>query len=495
MMTLEEIVQLAAVDGTFFESQFFPKTVRQEGAPWFPEVWRLLEGPDTNVNLIAFRGSAKTTRLRLFCAKRIAFREARTILYIGPSEPHAVRSVEWIRKQIAYNRPFSQVFGLNPGTKWQGTQLQISRVDDDPTWVLACGISGSIRGINLDDYRPDTIILDDIIDEETAMSLSPDGRKKLNELIHGAIKNSLAPSSECPHAKLVMLSTPRHEEDPCMLASRDPSWKTKVFSCWTSETEDLAIAERQSSWPARFSSETLRAEKVAEIAAGRSHVFAREKECRLIDVETAPLKAGWLKFWSLPPLREQLSVVVISVDPVPKPTEQAVARGLHNRDFEVLQVWGRMKSDYFLLDWCRNQGHDPGWTRTEFMRLCIKWQPRMVVVDSVAYQTTLVWILKEEMRRQGRYYVVKEVIDKRSKHAKILDTLQGPGAGGAIHVPVGYVDFIDQWSHYPSVSHDDDLDAAYMAVEELSREGYEGEEIYEPERDKLPRLRLVGRAP
>src|SRR5260370_8211173 len=82
-----EVVRLAAVDNDLFARTFFPSTVRQRSPLFHFEMDSRLDNPAMRkVNLRCFRGSAKTTKLRLFTAKRIAYGISRTILYIGASE-------------------------------------------------------------------------------------------------------------------------------------------------------------------------------------------------------------------------------------------------------------------------------------------------------------------------------------------------------------------------------------------------------------------------
>src|SRR5580765_5135994 len=163
VMPRDQLVQLCATNSELYAKTFFPKAFRQASPSFAKEIWAPLEDPNVRlVNLICFRGSSKTTRLRTFASKRIAYGISRTVLYIGASEKDAIRSVQWLRTQVDTNRTWSQTFGLKPGRKWEETQLEITHeVFGHTVWVLAAGITGSLRGINFDDYRPDLIIIDD----------------------------------------------------------------------------------------------------------------------------------------------------------------------------------------------------------------------------------------------------------------------------------------------------------------------------------------------
>ena len=174
---LNELIKLSAVDSRLFSQAFFPKTVRQQPPFFHKEIWDLIDSPARYVNIEIFRGGAKTTLLRILTAKRTAYRISRTILYVGKSQSHASRSLLWLQKQIEQNTKFAQTFGLVKGTKWNSEEMEVvSTVDGTSTWIVAFGITGSTRGLNFDDYRPDLIIVDDVVD------------KRMPQILNSAIK-------------------------------------------------------------------------------------------------------------------------------------------------------------------------------------------------------------------------------------------------------------------------------------------------------------------
>ena len=95
----EEILNLGALDGEFYCAQWFPKAARQKTPPFHKEIWTALEGGLRYVSVEVFRGGAKTTMLRMFTSKRIAYGESRTIMYVSESQDHAKRSVRWMRRR------------------------------------------------------------------------------------------------------------------------------------------------------------------------------------------------------------------------------------------------------------------------------------------------------------------------------------------------------------------------------------------------------------
>src|SRR5215831_10243839 len=287
MVDVNQLVQLCAVDDNLFCTTFFPKAARQAPAPFHSDIWRLLNDPARRyLNLVCFRDSAKTTLLRMFTGKRVGFNMGKTILYVSASEAHSARSIRWIRNRIEPKMDktgnlraefFAQTFGLRPGAKWTDTELEIFHgVDATPIWILGAGITGNIRGINFDDYRPDLIVLDDILTDENGATLEQ--REKVTELVMGSLKGSLAPASESPNAKLVMLNTPQAVDDVVHVAEKDPEFHSVRYSCWTPETLGLDVNQQISSWETRHPTDVRRAEKRAAIPSIASRSSARRKK-------------------------------------------------------------------------------------------------------------------------------------------------------------------------------------------------------------------------
>lgn len=487
VLSPNELVQLSALDSLFFAKTFFPRTFRAPFASFHSDLWRALDYPQRRYLLIQiFRGGAKTTNCRVFTAKRIAFGISHTILYTGRSEAKALASTRWLRRQIEHNTLFAQTFGLRKGGKWQDHEMEIIHgVDEYPIWVLGVGITGSVRGINIDDYRPDLIVMDDVIDLENAAT--PEQRKNMNELIYGALANSLVSSADNPTALMVGLQTPLDREDYSVLAENDPEWQFLRFGCWTRETENLPLEQQVSAWPEYFPSEELRDKKRAYIKRNQLSIFLREWECKITSPETSAFKMEWLKKYELPP--SGLTHVLV-IDPVPPPSPTAVKKGLYDKDFEAMAVVGVGGGKFYIREISVNQGHTPEWTVTEFFRLAQKYRVSKVLVESVAYQATLAWLLRQAMNTRREYYVVEEYNDRRSKFARITDGITAAAANGVLFLPEdtspGLDQFLEQYYTFPYSKHDDALEAVAVAVSSLQGrlDGYSEDDLKEEEDDR-----------
>lgn len=483
---IEEYLQLLASSQEFFNREFFPDTVNQQSPEFHLEMDDVLDDPQYRFcNFQIFRGGAKTTKLRTYMAKRVAFGISRTIVVVGKSEGHAIQTVGWLKRQIMRNKKFAGTFKLVKGEKWAEGIIQIrNEVADCDIWVLAYGITGSTRGINIDDHRPDLILVDDVVDDENA--LTQESRLKTNALVHGALKNSLAPESEKPSAKMIILQTPIDPEDVSCAAVNNPEFKSLKFGCWSKATEALDLSKRESAWLMRWPSEVLRRQKLNAIASNTLSIFSREMECELVTPETAAFRLEWLQYWGdLPgdvalPKREEMWVVMV-IDPVPPPSEAQLAKGLVGKDYEALTVVGRHKGNIYLLDSLYNRGHDPSWTMSAFMELASRWMPRSVHVESVAYQRTLAWLIKQAMRQTGRYWMVDEFVDRRSKDVKIKDGLIGVTSNRALYVnKAKHTEFISQFASYGAMGGsrraDDVIETVALGCTILQRGSVAGDE-------------------
>lgn len=471
---IAELVKLCAVDSELYAKSFFPQTFRNPSPSFARDLWEPLENPTARlVNLVCFRGSSKTSRLRIFASKRIAYGISRTILCVGASEADAIRSVRWLKNRVERNQLWKNTFGLERGAKWEETQIEIQHTTLGHTInVLAAGVTGSLRGINFDDYRPDLIIVDDPQTDESAATETQ--REKVSELLFGAVKNSLAPVTDEPNAKLVMAITPQHPEDISQQALKDTQWVSKVFPCWTKETLDLDVNHQISAWPERFTTPQLREDKIAAIRRNRLSVFAREMECRLVSKETAQFRSNWLNVREHQNSGPRGQYAVLAIDPVPPPSERQMQMGMKGKDWETHYVWARTSGDdgtqYHLCDFARSRGHDPSWSIATGLGLARKWRVSRIVVDAVAYQRTLKWLFEKAMQRNGIYYQVVPVADGMKKFARITSVIGGLASQQRLWIGPEHSIFATQFEQFgPTYAGvDDDLDASALALQELT---------------------------
>lgn len=480
-LSIGELIRLAAVDTAFYAKTFFPKTMRVPSPPIHKEMDAVLENPNNRyVSLQWFRGSAKTTKLRIFTSKRIAYGISHTIFFVGASEDHASRSVRWIRNAVERNTFWATTFGLRKGGKWTDTELEIIHgIDERPIWLLGAGITGNVRGINFEDYRPDLIVLDDPITDEGASTLEQ--REKTDNLILSAIKDSL--SREEPTAKMVMLQTPIHPEDSSARTKDDPQFVFRSLGCWTEETKDLPVDEQVSVWPELFKTEDLRLEKKAAIARNKYSLFAREMECRLVSPELATFRPTWLRRYDEPQTSKGFQTI-LSIDPVPPPTKTQMAKQLRGKDSEAHVVSGRKNGEYWVLETRESTGHQPNYTTATAIELALKWRVTKIRLLAIGYEVVIEGALRNEFIRRGMFWPIEIVpLRNQTKFDRISTQLSGITSSGLVWVRSSMTTLLQQFEEYgPTYTgHDDVLEAAADSLSALVNPYFEG--VSEDDRD------------
>lgn len=448
-ITPQQAVQLGAADSVFYSRYFFPKTFRQMSPDFHRAMWEKLEDPLARyVAFSVFRDGAKTTLLRSFTSKMIAYGLAHTILNIGKSENAAKRSNRWLMKQIEHNRPWAQVFGLMPGKKWTEEEFEVLHgVDQYPITVLAFGMTGSIRGVNLDDYRPDLIVVDDPCNTENTATLEQ--REKTKTILFADIAQTLAPPSEAPHAKMVLLQTPLARDDAIDFCLKDPVWgpNSAIYGCFDEQGN--------SRWPARYPTAELKKDKEHHIRRGMLSLWMREKECKIISTELAAFRPENLRYYVDIP---QHASYILAIDPASSDSKDA--------DDMAMVALAFLRGDVFLVDYRLFRGYDFDYLSAEFFNFLRLYHPRLVVVEEVAYQRTLIWHLRREMENRRTFATITPVKDSRRKADRIIQALGGLSAFGHLWCRESHHEFIQQFTEFgPLVKMKDDLiDAIAMAI-------------------------------
>ncbi len=438
-LSIQDAVKAGALDGAFYSKFFFPKTVRQEVPLMHKAIWADLDDPlFRQVAMKVFRDGAKTTLLRLYTSRRIAYGVSHTIVYTSNSEGHAVRSLKWLRRQVEFNLLWAQAFGLKKGSKWSDSEMEIIHgVEEFPISIIAVGITGQVRGINLDDYRPDLIVADDVDNEETTGT--PEQRKKAGELLFGALLNGLAPRSESPSAKFVLLQTPLAEGDLIDIASKDESFRTKTYGI----LDDMG----RSRWESRYPTEEVLKEKGVFIQRNQLSLWMREKECKIVGDELAAFRLAWLKYWDQLPTGGWYR---IGIDPAISDSKDADYLAM-----SVVYFHGRRR---YLVEYFLAKGVEPDALVAQLFQFIFKYHPRQLVIETVAYQKVLAWLIRKAMQAQRKYVPVVEHDDKRRKSDVILQSFLQVAPDGNLFVKKEHTEFLSAFgSWYPGYKGHDDL--------------------------------------
>ena len=443
-----ELVQLGASDGVFYSHQWFPQTFRQKTPPIHYKVWDEMDDPTSQFSAFElFRGSGKTTIMRGHCTKRIAYGLSRTIMLIGPEQKHPKRTIRWIMRQVEYNTPWATTFGLFKGTKWSEEEIEIVNESAEcRIFVIAFGLTGSIRGLNLDDYRPDFIGVDDPCDEENTGTA--DQRKKVDGLFFGNLQQSLAPRSEAPHSKMVLLQTGLHKEDLINQCHKDPTWKTIKLGIFDDDGRSV--------WEERFPTEEMLAKKRAFIERSQLPYWLREMECKIVSHETAAFNTKLLKHYETLPSFMQ---VFAGIDPA-----RETKRTTRAHKAAIVFIGVSKGITYWLEDWSAKDAN-PEMMWVEFLRMATYWRPLITGIETVAYQQTLEWYFNQRMQQTNSPFTIKPYDDRRRKPDRIRQAFTQRIVMGTFQTRIGMHEINAALAEYTDEVDIDILDAGAIALD------------------------------
>jgi len=350
---------------------------------------------------------------------------------------------------------------------------------------MALGITGQIRGVNIDDYRFDLIVVDDPCDLEN--TATPEQRAKTEELFFGALEKSLAPETEAPSAKMVLLQTPQQEDDLVEKCSRDPEWHPLVYGCF-----DKAGKSR---WEARFPTAVLQKDKMSHINRNQLALWMREMEVKLIKSERKSFNIAWLKHWDVLP---EHMVTIIAIDPASSDNPKA--------DQQAAVVLGFYQKKAYLLDYAVARGEMPDELANKVFDFNLIYHPRKIVVEKVAYQRVLAWYLEREMKVRRIWIMVEkwppEGAERRSKADRIIQSFATSGLApyGNFYCKKEHTEFIEQFvSFAPDVEQlDDIIDAVSIGLTSMNVDEFiegEYERIREEENAEYPQLEHIRACP
>jgi hypothetical protein len=313
------------------------------------------------------------------------------------------------------------------------------------------GMFGSVRGINILSHRPDTIGVDDPLDEEN--SATPEQRQKGIELFFGAVKESLVPESEDPTARLMLTQTPFDEEDLSYVCYKSSQFAALRIGILTDEDETRA----ESAWPDRWSKEEILLDKKAAIERNQLSLWLREKMCLIVSRETSLFIAAWLRYYTIIPAG---AIYVGAIDPAPILSDKARLTGAQT-DLQAIMVCAYWRGHKFIVEYATARDQDPEAVARELHRLATKYPIRAWGVEGVAYQRTLKWYLEREMQAgRLRHLRIVEVPAPKGKTERIIQAHTGRASSGCLHVKKEHVEFIEDFTKFPNIKFKDRLDVS-----------------------------------
>lgn len=249
-----EIIQRLQEDGEFF-IEFFLHEELTSPVPFFHygEIWPLLTDTAMQRVLLAIpRDHAKTTLSKLAVVWYFLFTNHRFCVYLSNTNTIAKNACKDIMGYFN-SANFVAVYGKIKIEKESETDsLWIFRVPmpggkEKRCILRAVGAGQQMRGINIDNQRPDIAVVDDVEDLENTDSEIL--QKKLDRWIYGPFIKALA-----RRKKIIWLGNMLQKTSLLARLATMPRWNPVVFGCIV---QDAETGEFRPLWPERWPMQEL----------------------------------------------------------------------------------------------------------------------------------------------------------------------------------------------------------------------------------------------
>jgi predicted phage terminase large subunit-like protein len=375
-----------------FCTHYFPHIVRKE-MPWFHRELRvLMQDPECFLAVKWARGYSKTTAIRmalihLLCAGTIDFP-----LLIGQTASSAVTLLSHMQDELEANTLLRQDFGLIPKLgHWNRGELILERRMGDPFCIRAFGKGESVRGQQHGGKRPDTIVVDDIDDDEESRNPKRTGQTFawLKENVLGAV--------ETGHTyRFVIANTILSSHSVMSRACEIPGIQVHAVPA--------VDAKGQSNWPAKVTLEWLTRQK--EVLGYHSYM----KEYMLEPIMQGDVfKAEHLHYITPLPIQDYAEIIFYCDPSLTDTGDYKAVAGTGFtplKTYHVLEVFCKQTSHLALIQWMYDT-----YARYQAMGRPTRWY-----VESGFMQELLIsQALRDESARRG--YILPLATDHMGKKA------------------------------------------------------------------------------
>ena len=190
----------------YFQKYFFYKT-----APFQKEIYKILQAGNSFNEIIAFRGSAKTTISTLFYPIwAMVTGKKHHIVLITDTFSQIKDHIYNLKNELENNERLKEDFGTfeveletQKRQEWQKTSMIIPKYD---TKIVGKSTGQKVRGIRYKQWRPDLIIIDDI--EDLEMIRTKEQRDKTYRWLTG----NVIPAGEKGETKYILIGNLLHSD-------------------------------------------------------------------------------------------------------------------------------------------------------------------------------------------------------------------------------------------------------------------------------------------
>jgi len=434
------------------------------------------EGTEVKLDLGTFtlimmpRGSSKTTIAGLAVPLyKLLYEEDKFTLYVSKADRHSQGQLESVRKELVQNPVIREFFGdLKPMRSQEEAWSKEKFETKTGVAMQARGKGSAIRGVNHNNRRPSTILVDDPQSKDDCRSdiVREEDKKWAFAELTPARARVVGSRGE-----ITVLGTWLHKHCLVAIWSRDPRW--------TSVKLGIKDCDGEYIWPDYMDAKEEDEEKASFARAGLLGDFYREYYNQEVIEDELPFKRSFVIYEPNVPRGQMVCSTYADLASSEK----------READFSAIVTAGISQDGIiFLLDaWIERVGADEERKVNEYFRQVETWNSEICGWESNGYQAVFGTTLRAEMFRRGRYFEIIPVTHKSNKIQRVMGALRVRYAAGFIRHRLCFPEMETQLFDFRkdnSHDHDDGPDAfaaalvlldpaaAYNAGEDTSKDSY-----------------------
>ena len=452
------------VERTRYDEPYFPKPETIEFFIWlntyFDEENRSAEahfqlidhlfGKNRFKGFECSRGLAKSTLIGIYHLLYIAFKGSKPnfgqvdyVLYIMDTVSQVGANFEQLIGILEDNAELAKHLKVRKSRLGDDPTLYIYNVDLDRTiYFKGRGAGQKMRGTRIMGKRPNIILLDDIENDENVES--KESREKLKNWFFNAVIPAVNPNK----FEIDFIGTPIHA-DALLLNLLEGSGDDEFFKQYEFSFIQLPAAENLtaamlkgdsneplvSAWADRFTKDYLKTMYGMYASQNKLTSFWQEFMLQIAPKENLLFEVDKVRKYSAESIKEQLPnfTYYISVDLAISQKDSA--------DYTAIAVMGiNDNSDWFLIDGFFGR-IKPDETINKVFEFVKMYRPYSVVLEKVAFQTSMKTFMENEMVRRGVYFGIDMVSRPSHKNSKlsVIKAMQPIVNMGKLWVPDGYI--------------------------------------------------------
>jgi len=417
------ITQLEAFERGHHDFDFFSKlclpTILDFPFPiQYLAIWQMLVAARTQeqrIKVLRFalglpRGFAKTTFIKILICWFIVYDYTVFVLVVCADEPLAYNLLADI-DGILGSKNIEKVYGpwtINKAIDNKEKKTAIYR--NKPRILVAVGANSNVRGLNIDNERPDLIFFDDMQSAENAASETES--KALTIKFVGTFLKLISPD----YALIIYVGNMYHGTCILRMLQENTEWVSLITGC--------ILADGTSLWPELHPIDVLYASFKHDIQFGLGHIWFAEMMNDPIEQKTSLLPDGILPVcpYNETDINERALGGCVIIDP-------AGYRVLS--DENIVGVHLIMDDQNIVFADGMGGVVDPEKVIIQAIEYCIHYNLSVIGVETTAYQQTLkFWLEKYIAEQQLDHIIVVELSPAgRKKVFRIIQWIKEVLAG------------------------------------------------------------------